>query len=423
MTKKKQILFSSLLGIILLIIIFFPKGESDNREGLDEIAVVDSVEVEEVVYKYGLPIDEYNVNYGVVKKGQNLSTILSAHGLSMRAIHDLNLKAKAVFDVRKIRIGQPYAVFFAPDSLTNDSLIYNQIEFFVYENNPKEYIVFDLRNDFNVYNGKHTVSWIPKKIKGCVESSLWNAMPMYGADPLLAVKLSDIFAWTIDFFGIAKGDEFRVLYEEEYVEDQPLQEFRVNGACFTHQGTDYYAIPFEQNGFVSYYDEMGKNVEKAFLKAPLNFFRISSKFSNSRYHPVLKRYRAHHGVDYAAPTGTPVFSIGDGVVVAKGFQAKGGGNYIKVKHNSVYQTTYMHLSRFAKGVKVGSRIRQKEVIGYVGSTGLSTGPHLDFRVFKNGTPVNPLTVKSEPKESIRPENMERFTLLRDSIVNQLKQLQ
>lgn len=422
MTKKKQILFSSLLGVILLIVIFFPKGEFDNGEGLEEIAVVDSTEVEEVVYKYGLPIDRYNVNYGVVRKGQNLSTILSAHGLSMREIHELNLKAKPVFDVRKIRLGQSYAVFLAPDSLTTDSLVYNKAEFFVYENNQKEYVVFDLCNDFNVYTGKHQVTWQPKQIKGSVESSLWNAMPKYGADPLLAVKLSDIYAWTIDFFGIAKGDEFRVLYDEEYVEEQPLQEFRIKGACFTHQGTEYYAIPFEQNGFISYYDETGKNVEKAFLKAPLNFFRISSKFTNSRYHPVLKRYRAHHGVDYAAPTGTPVFSIGDGTIVAKGFQAKGGGNFIKVKHNSVYQTTYMHLSRFAKGLKVGSRVRQKEVIGYVGSTGLSTGPHLDFRVYKNGSPVNPLTVKSEPKESIHADNMERFLQLRDSIVIQLKNL-
>ncbi|MGL5681555.1 MAG: peptidoglycan DD-metalloendopeptidase family protein [Marinifilaceae bacterium] len=423
MANKRKVLLPALIGVVLAGVIFGPKGCEEKSEELDEIAVIDSTELREVVYKYGLPVDNYNVNYGVVKKGQSLSTILSAHGLSMGEIHDLNQKAKDVFDSRKIKLGQDYAVFLPQDSLTIDSVLITRPEFFVYESSQRDYVVYDLRKDFKVYTAQHPVEWKTKTVKGQVESSLWNAMPNYGADPLLAVKLSDIYAWTIDFFGIAKGDEFRVLYDEEYIEDRPLKEFNVKGAYFKHQGADYYAIPFEQDGYVSYYDETGKNVEKAFLKAPLNFFRITSKFTNSRYHPVLKRYRAHHGVDYAAPTGTPVFSIGDGTVVAKGFQANGGGNYVKIKHNGSYQTSYMHLSGFAKGLKVGSRVRQKEVIGYVGSTGLSTGPHLDFRVYKDGTPVNPLTIKSEPKEAIRAENMERFAAVRDTVVVQLRNLQ
>lgn len=177
-----------------------------------------------------------------------------------------------------------------------------------------------------------------------------------------------------------------------------------------------------QNGEVLFFNEHGKSLEGAFLKAPLDYFRISSRFSNSRFHPVLKKYRAHHGVDYAAPVGTPVYAIGAGTVIAKGYQANGGGNYLKIKHNGTYTTTYMHLSRFEKGIKVGSKVAQKEVIGYVGSTGLATGPHLDFRVFENGRPVNPLTIKSQPKEPVKSENLVQFNVLRDTIMNQLKRL-
>lgn len=414
MKRRKRIIFSSLLVVVLAVLIFMPK-EWISSVSLDEVDVTDSLEVQEIVYKYGIPMNNYDVDFGVVKRNQSLSTILELHGFSIGQIHELAERAKGVFDVRKIKAGQAYALFSTRDSIPAP-------EFFVYESSGQDYVVFDLREGCKVTMGQHEIEMRPKSVKGKVESSLWNAMPNYGADPLLAIKLSDVFAWTIDFFGIAKGDEFRVLYDEEYVEDQSLQNFHVKGAIFTHMGVEYLAIPFDQDGKVSYYDENGKNLERAFLKAPLDFFRISSRFTNSRYHPVLKRYRAHHGVDYAAPVGTPVYTIGDGTVIAKGFQAGGGGNFVKIKHNSVYTTTYMHLSRFEKGLAVGKRVRQKEVIAYVGSTGLSTGPHLDFRVYKNGTPIDPLTVKSEPKESIRDVNMTRFTELRDTVVSQLRRL-
>lgn len=406
MTKKKQIIFSSLLGIILLVVIFYPKERE--TEILDEVDVTDSVEVREIVYKYGIPVDDYDVDYGIVKPNQSLSTILEKHGLSVRDVHRLNERAKGIFDVRKIRSGQAYAVFSSRDSLPETS-------FFVYEEDPKSYVVFDLRGDYEVRRGQNPVEWKRKEVRGEVESSLWMAMQKMGTDPQLAVVLSNIFGWTIDFFGLQKQDEFRVVYEQEVVDGKSLLNFNVLGASFRHGDSTYYAIPFEQDGEVLYYNEHGNSLEGAFLKAPLDFFRISSRFSNSRFHPVLKKYRAHHGVDYAAPTGTPVYAIGSGKVIAKGYQANGGGNYLKVKHNSVYTTVYMHLSRFAKGIKVGSAVKQKEVIGYVGATGLATGPHLDFRVFENGKPINPLTIKSQPKKPVSAENMPRFTIVRDSV--------
>lgn len=413
MTKKKQIIFSSLLGILLLVVIFYPKERE--TEILDEVDVTDSVEVREIVYKYGIPVDDYDVDYGIVKPNQSLSTILEKHGLSVRDVHRLNERAKGIFDVRKIRSGQAYAVFSSRDSLPETS-------FFVYEEDPKSYVVFDLRGDYEVRRGQNPVEWKRKEVRGEVESSLWMAMQKMGTDPQLAVVLSNIFGWTIDFFGLQKQDEFRVVYEQEVVDGKSLLNFNVLGASFRHGDSTYYAIPFEQDGEVLYYNEHGNSLEGAFLKAPLDFFRISSRFSNSRFHPVLKKYRAHHGVDYAAPTGTPVYAIGSGKVIAKGYQAKGGGNYLKVKHNSVYTTVYMHLSRFAKGIKVGSAVKQKEVIGYVGATGLATGPHLDFRVFENGKPINPLTIKSQPKKPVSAENMPRFTVVRDSVRRMLGEI-
>ena len=356
------------------------------------------------------------MQYGIVQPRQNLGSILGEHGVSTGTVHHLGEKARGVFDVRRIRSGQAYALFFSK----HDSLA--PPRFFVYEEDPKSYIVFDLRGDLAVSRGQNPAEWRTQTVKGQVESSLWVAMQRCEASPQLAIVLSHIFGWTIDFFGLQKQDEFRVIYEQEFVDGKALDNFHILAASFRASDSTYYAIPFVQDGEELYYNERGNSLEGAFLKAPLDFYRISSRFTNSRYHPVLKRYRAHHGVDYAAPAGTPVYAIGSGKVIAKAYQANGGGNYVKIKHNGTYTTTYMHLSRFAKGLKVGSTVKQKEIIGYVGSTGLSTGPHLDFRVYENGRPINPLTIKSQPKKPISEANRAAFSQVCDSLVLKLKGL-
>ena len=411
--KKYPFVFGLLLAVAALLLIFLPKRTAGDM--LDEVQLTDSVEVEEIVYKYGIPTDDYEVDYGIVKPGQNLSYILADHGLSHRTVHQVNEKADGVFDVRKIRAGQAYAVFTTRDSVP-------QTVFFVYEETPKSYVVFDLRGDCSVRKGENPSEWRQKEVKGRVESSLWVAMQNQEASPLLAMALSNIYGWSIDFFDLKKADEFRVLYEQEYVDGKSLDNFHVLAASFRHQDSTYYAIPFTQDGEELYYNEQGNSLEGAFLKAPLDFYRISSRFSNSRFHPVLKRYRAHHGVDYAAPAGTPVYAVGNGRVIAKAYQRGGAGNYLKIRHNSVYVTTYMHLSRFAKGIQVGSEVKQKQVVGYVGSTGLSTGPHLDFRVHENGKPINPLTIKSQPKKPVSAQNRPQFAVLCDSLVQRLESL-
>ena len=348
-------------------------------------------------------------------KNQNLSLILAKYKVSPAKIHEISQRCKDVFDLRKIKSGQNYTLFLAKDSLRTP-------EFFIYESNALEYVVIDFKESADIYIGKKDVVKKEGTAKAVITSSLWNAFSAAGVNPNLAITLSQIYAWSIDFYGIAKGDSVLVIYEESYVEDKPLGDYEIKGAIFNHMGRDYFAIPFEQDGKLTFFDENGNSLQKSFLKAPLTYSRISSGFSNNRYHPVLKRYRAHHGVDYAAPTGTPVKTIGDGVVVKKAYQANGGGNYVTIKHNSVYTTTYMHLSKFAKGIQPGKRVQQGDVIGYVGSTGLATGPHLDFRVYQNGSPINPLKMNSPPKEPVSKENMPQYIQVKDSLVNILRQI-
>lgn len=387
-----------------------------SRRPADDAAatVADTLVVKDTLYKYGLPIEEYQVVHDTIQLRQTLAEVLMSYGLSAQKVFSLTQCPDSVFDVRKVRAGQACALLCTKDSTATPC-------YFVYEVNAKEYALFDLATD-SITRGSYPTEWHQQEACGAVESSLWNAMVDNQASPQLAVQLSHIFGWTIDFFGIQKGDAFRLIYEQEYVEDRALNNFRIIAASFCASDSTYYAIPFVQEGEELYYNEKGHSLEGAFLKAPLDYYRISSRFTNSRYHPVLKRYRSHHGVDYAAPTGTPVYAIGSGKVIEKGFQANGGGNYVKIRHNSTYTTTYMHLSRFAKGLKVGDMVAQKEVIGYVGSTGLSTGPHLDFRVYENGKPINPLTIKSQPKKPISDDNQAAFRAVADSLIHRLAQL-
>lgn len=386
-----------------------------SRKAQHEEVSAEEVIVKDTLYRYGLPIEYFAITHDTVAPRQTLADLLMEHGLTASKVYALTSHCPdSVFDVRKVRAGRPFVLLTDMDSTATP-------RYFIYEMSAKEYAVFDLTTN-KVTRGAHPSEWRERTCGGTVESSLWNAMVASETSPQLAVMLSHIFGWTIDFFGIQKGDEFRLIYEQEYVEERPINNFSIRAASFRTSDSLYYAIPFVQEGEELYYNEKGNSLEGAFLKAPIDYYRISSRFTNSRYHPVLKRYRAHHGVDYAAPTGTPVYAIGSGKVIDKGFQANGGGNYVKIRHNSTYTTTYMHLSRFAKGLKVGDMVAQKEVIGYVGSTGLSTGPHLDFRVYENGKPINPLTIKSQPKKPISEENREAFRTVCDSLIRRMQEI-
>lgn len=368
------------------------------------------------IYQYGVCMDSLDINEYQIRSGDNPAAILDALGFSAREAERITRVSATVLDPTKLRAGMCYYTFTTQDSVA-------AIRYMAFAKSLTDYAVIDLSGDsVRAYEFNKPVSIKRHYAEGTITSSLWNVMKEKGTDPLLALKLSDVFAWQIDFFDVKEGDSFRVMYDVAYIDDTTaLSIASIGGAVFTHQGKAFTAIPFTQDSVFEYFDLEGNSLRKAFLKAPLDFFRITSRFSNARFHPILKRYRAHHGVDYAAPVGTPVKSIGAGTVVAKGYMG-GGGNTLKVKHNSVYTTSYMHLSRYAKGIQVGSRVEQGQVIGYVGSTGLSTGPHLDFRVYKNGQAINPLQMEAPPSLPVKPELRDSFQVVKQKVLAELDSL-
>ncbi|WP_339738954.1 M23 family metallopeptidase [uncultured Sunxiuqinia sp.] len=398
-----------LLVAISLIVVFAVRPPEPKPERVPE---PEPVPIPEPVMLFGLPVDSFIIETEPILRNQNLSDILVKKNISYQTIDQLARKSKPIFDVRRIKHKNHYHFFLKNDSLQTPA-------YFVYEIDNTDYVVYQLQDSLHIYTGQKPTTTELKTASGTIKSSLWNALIENNINPVLAIELSQIYQWSIDFFGIQRGDQFRIIYEEQFVDSISVGIGEIYACQFHHMKQDYYAFLFEQDSTLSYFDDQGQSLKKAFLKAPLEFSRISSRFSNSRYHPVLKIRRPHHGIDYAAPTGTPVQSIGDGVVTRKGYQRAGGGNYLYIKHNSVYTTCYMHLHGFAKGIATGTRVKQGQVIGYVGSTGLSTGPHLDFRVFRNGSPMDPLKVEAPPVEPVYDENLAAFTALKDSMMTQL----
>jgi len=361
---------------------------------------------------YGLDLQNLKVEQASLRPNQFLSDVLGEYEVSPGTIHQMAVKSREVFDVRKMRAGNPFTV------VKDQS---EAVKYFVYEKNPTDYVVFDLRDSVRIYEGQKPVLTREATATGIIETSLYEAIVDAGLDVSLAAKLEDIYAWSVDFFRLQKGDFFKVLYEEAFVDGESLGVSRILGAQFHHAEKDFFAVEFVQDSVPDYFDEAGNSLRKAFLKAPLRYSRISSRFSYRRFHPVLKRYRAHLGVDYAAPRGTPIYAVGDGVVTHATYK-KNNGRYVKIQHNTMYATQYLHMSRFAKGMRPGKFVKQGEVIGYVGSTGLATGPHVCFRFWKNGKQINPFTVEAPPSEPIRPENTSRYESARDLMLDRLQQI-
>ncbi len=401
MTFKTKIVSGiTVFSLIVAGTIYFFKYQFIPKEKDQIIVPVDTLGAEvEIPTLYDVPIDSFHIVEGKILRNQTLGNLFARYNLPSGAQGGLIEIPRDIFDLRKVRAGNKYVLF-----LENDSL--ETLRYFVYEHTFTDYYKICFTND-SVYaeSGRKKVDVIRKKVQGKIETSLWNAMIDAGSNPMLANDLSDIYAWSIDFFGLQSGDSFTVVCDEEFVDTISLGCNHILAAYFRHANTDFYAIPFTQGGVESYYDLEGNSLRKAFLKAPLKFSRISSRFSNSRMHPVLKIRRPHHGVDYAAPRGTPVYAIGDGKIIrANHGYNRGGGNMIKIRHNGTYSTAYLHLKGFAKGIKTGVYVKQGDLIGYVGATGLATGPHLDFRFYKNNQAIDPLKVEAPPVEPISDTN-------------------
>jgi len=411
---KKKIKLSIFFTVIFGLFLVACQSSNSSKEKKELPAIQPDTVLLQSQLLYGIPIDSFRVEVKKVRQNETFSDIFSQNNIRASLLDSLVALSDTVFDMRKIQVGHAYTIY------RKDSIV----KALVYEITPLDYyrIFFgdSLRvNRFEIQKRIDTVI-----AKGEIKSSLWNATVEANISPQIAIELSEVYAWSIDFFGLQKGDKFVVKYQRIFADTTYLGIGKIIDALFLHEGVSYYAFYYQQDSAWAYFDEKGNSLQKQFLKAPLRYSRISSRFSNHRYHPVLKIYRPHHGVDYAAPTGTPVHSIGDGKVIKKGY-GRGGGNFVKIKHNSVYTTTYMHLSRFAKGLKVGKHVTQGELIGYVGQTGLATGPHLDFRVYRNGQAINPLKLKSPPTKPIKNTEREAYfkyiTPLKTELLNVLKQ--
>lgn len=357
-------------------------------------------DVEESMDQYGFVTDSFLVVKDKVRKNQNLSSILLPYGVPYSTIDQLAKASKEVFDVRKLASGKPYTIYCTKDSSGLATC-------FVYEPNAVDYVVFDMQDSVRIYKGKKDIEKRTRYVKGVVNSSLYVDLKKLDADPLISIELSEIYAWTIDFYRIQKGDEFEVLYTENYVDGKSIGVDRILASTFTHFNKPLKAYYFESENEKGYFDQDGGNLKKAFLKAPVKYSRISSGYSRRRFHPVQKRYKAHLGTDYAAPTGTPIYAVGDGVITQAKYK-RNNGNYVKMKHNSVYSTQYLHMSKIKSGIRPGVRVSQGDVIGYVGSTGLATGPHVCFRFWKNGKQIDHRREELPPSEPISESSLSYF---------------
>ncbi|MDG1275857.1 MAG: peptidoglycan DD-metalloendopeptidase family protein [Algoriphagus sp.] len=352
----------------------------------------------EKVYLYGIDVTGLNIIEGTVAKNQTLGSILAPFNVPYQIIDELAKKSKSIFDVRGIAFNKKFTVITPADT--------TQAQFFIYEPNPAEYVVFNL-DSIDIYKAEKPAEYRTKEVGGIIESNLSSDMSKQNITYDIVDQFADLYGWSVDFGALQKGDKFKVVYEEKLIDGVVVGVSDIKLAYFEHKGEEFHAIPFEQNGEMNFFDQEGNSLKKAFLRDPLKYTRISSRYNLKRFHPVQKRYKAHLGTDYAAATGTEIRSVGDGVVTDAKYTSA-NGNYVKIKHNGTYTTQYLHMSKIAKGMKPGQRVKQGQVIGYVGSTGLATGPHLCFRFWKNGKQEDWLREKIPPSEPILAANLVAF---------------
>ncbi|MCB0770914.1 MAG: peptidoglycan DD-metalloendopeptidase family protein [Flavobacteriales bacterium] len=359
---------------------------------------------------YGIPMSGFSMEQGVVQSGATFGGLLASRGVDLNNVHGLVELASPFFDVRKLRAGRPYAFIFKEDNELTPS-------YFVYEADPVEYIVFHLQDSLSVRLGHRPVKTTEHAIACVVTGALYNDFQAAGADPFLAVQLAELFAWTVDFYRIQKGDVFSVAYSEETVDGERYGTPEILGARYISGGQVKDAFKFTQGeSRYSYFDGAGNSLRKAFLKAPLKYSRVSSGFSKRRLHPVQRVMKAHLGTDYAAPYGTPILAVGDGIVEKAG-RTGGNGNYVKIRHNGTYSTQYLHMRKIL--VKQGAAVQQGQVIGEVGSTGLATGPHVCFRFWKNGVQVDHRKEEFPNTEPLDEAYRMAFNAVRDSLTEEL----
>lgn len=366
-----------------------------------------------VKMKYGFPEEDYHIEEHTLFPNQFLADILMGYDVNLSRVFELENKAKDIFSVRNIRAGKKYAIV-RQDSCSAAACL-------VYEPDPFRYVVYDLRDSIKVKVVEREVSTSIETTAGVIKSSLWLSMKEKGLSPVLIEKMEDALAWSIDFYHIQDGDRYKLIFERRYIEGEAVGIGRLMGAYYKNSDNEHYAVYFENEEYAGFYDLEGRPTKKGFLKSPVKASRISSSFNMNRLHPILKRRKPHLGTDYAAPYGTPILAVGNGVVT-KAAYTKGNGRYVKIKHDKTFSTQYLHMQRFADGIRPGVHVKQGDVIGHVGSTGLATGPHVCFRFWKNGRQVNHLKENFPPPEPMPAEELPAFFQVRDAVIKELEEV-
>lgn len=409
---KKDILFSLLMTFSVLPYVHLTV-EKQQATAIETVVakeiVLEPVKVEEA---YGFRLDSFQVESHTVRNGQTLGDLLQGLDVAYPNVLKVVNNCDGVFKYKNMRKGKPYAVVSSTDSLSNK-------KFFVYQPNKFEFFKIALQDSFKVEKQERDITIKQREASGVIESSLWNALVHNGLSPEMAVEMSEIYAWNVNFFALQPGDNFKLIFDEKWVGDEMVGYGEIHAALFHHGGADFFAIPFKQDGDIGFYSEKGKSLEADFLKSPVKYSRISSGFSGRRFHPVQKRWKAHLGTDFAAQRGTPILSTANGIIVAAQF-SKFNGNYVKVKHNNTISTQYLHMSKIAAGMKPGRAVKQGDVIGYVGSTGLATGPHVCYRFWMNGKQVNSQAVKISSTRKIKEEYVAQFDSVKTVWLGQLE---
>ena len=383
--------------MLLLILVVACNEKEEKKE------VVTIKKPDPIVMEFGFKLNDYDVVRDTIEKGDTFGSILATQNLGNNEEHEITEKVRDSFNLRNIRVGKAYTMLRTKDSA-------KVLKAFIYKADVSHYYVVDLRDSTRAYKKQLPITIKRRTIATEINGSLSATLDEAGVQPSLAQNLADIYAYSVDFFKIQKGDRFAVTFNEKYINDTIYAGVEsLEASFFIHKGKKIYAFPFKQDPEarrIDYYDEEGKVLKNMFLKAPLKFgYRISSKFSKNRFHPVQKTFKAHKGTDYAAASGTPIVTTASGVVERTGYTA-GNGNYVKVKHSGIYATQYLHMSKIL--VRNGQRVSQGEVIGKVGSTGLATGPHVCYRFWKNGVQVDPLAQKLPNSEPMSAKFKSRF---------------
>ncbi|HLV40197.1 MAG TPA: peptidoglycan DD-metalloendopeptidase family protein [Xanthomarina sp.] len=359
----------------------------------EELAYVEPV-IDDV-YEFGFNLNDYYVKRDTVRAGDSFGEIMQRHKIGYPRIFQIAEKARDSFDIRKLQIGRPYTLLCTKDSLQEPKC-------FIYQPNREEYIVINFQDSIHAYTSRKPIKYVEKEISGIISSNISETLAQQGISFILAYKMSDIYAWTIDFTRLQKGDRFKVIYTDKYIDDSIYAGIdNIKAAVFEHKNQPFYAFEFETDSIKrikDYFSEEANNLRRAFLQAPVEYKRISSRYNLSRRIALYgNKIRPHKGTDFAADIGTPIRSTANGTVTKSSF-TRGNGNYVKIKHNSTYETQYLHMKK--QNVKVGQYVRQGDVIGWVGMTGNTSGPHVCYRFWKNGHQVDPFREKLPEAEPI-----------------------